>query len=161
MKYRGFLFLLLIIISQHAKGASVLIKDTELDFGTVEIPFSGSQTLTVNPQDNTYSGLLKVIQAPTRGNYLIGCNPDDTIHVNITGTPLIGKLMITTLKIWYKGVTYSNFPANLGVSDGATENLYIGGTMTCLNGATEGVDTSTLEVHVELTCANTATPPPA
>ena len=155
MKYRLCFAMFFIALSLNAKG-DTLTKDEGniLDFGVVELPSAGSGTVTVNAAGGNSSSGVNVITNPTRGHYTINCTETTgDITIDLTPLPTSGNLTLTDVEIYYKDTTYTTFPATgLANPNGTPTDLYIGGKMTCSSAATPGVDTTTLNVKVELTC---------
>lgn len=143
--------------SVFAAESITITEITQLEFGQLDIPSSGTQTIVINPSTGGYTGSGSVQKgSPSRGEYKIilsgsGSSTSSTIDIqNISSGS--GNLTIDQFTGDYNGAFINSFPQS-GLPKPSTApgtTLYLGATAQYSSGVGVGAIVPSFDIVVTL-----------
>ncbi|MGB9151814.1 MAG: DUF4402 domain-containing protein [Alphaproteobacteria bacterium] len=133
---------------------SVMISEvTRMDFGTIAIPFSGSQSLALNPANSNETGTgNRLSEMPSRGVYLLKSHGHDrdSMTIDIGGVETNSPhLKLDDFTGIYDNRLIAHFPSPaVGVPGNAGTKLYLGATETVTSSMRPGAPNPSFDITV-------------
>ncbi|MCP5246902.1 MAG: DUF4402 domain-containing protein [Burkholderiales bacterium] len=141
----------------HAAENISITEQTQLSFAQLEIPVSGSETITIDPGTGSYSGTGTVqIGVPTAGSYKIkrsGNGPSTSCTIDIQNINSgDAALTINNFTGVYDTTTIASFPRSElpKPSGGQGTTLYLGATAQYTSSVPTGTLTPSFDIVVTL-----------
>jgi hypothetical protein len=129
-----------------------LTENQQLNFGTVQIPSSGSQTFGVNPGGSTAGNGTLLYGIPANGDYTIKCTGTCTSAISLSITSGSTCTGLTSLGTWlgrYNNGVSGSLPLSGLANPGAVgKDFKLGAGATYTSSATAGTCTPTFTINL-------------
>lgn len=146
VKRLQFILVLVVLVTilteiKSAHATITITENTPINFGTVQIPDTGSQHIIISPDGSAYSGTGEVLAGvPIRGEFTVTGDANAAVSIDINNIASgSSEVTFDQIKIVYNdGAVLEAFPASVTLSNEGSATLYLGGRITFTNNISVG-----------------------